>query len=337
MYATLTMPDLPEADAPRRSPTLRVRSAEDLRGALRQARSRGLTLDGSGLDRVLRVDLARGLVEVQAATSWRTLAEALASRGIALEAFAAADLPATLGEAIALAAPGPDGLPVTAHVTAATVATPDGELRRADRGAHRDLLGMVLGGQGVVGIPYSLTLSIDSLRASAAAARAPVALDLPGACGAGEAFRTTCLIPPGSLEDFLGDLRALASERRIPLGRINVRRTLPDGSSRLNWSKREWAWIEVRFGDRSTLGASVAAAETRRALLEAALSRGGSFPVRDLRDATRVQLERAYPELRGFLAEKRRCDPGERLQNAWYRDALAALRAGGCEVRWDRG
>ncbi len=337
MYAMLTMPALPDADAPRRSPTFRVRSAEDLRGALRQSRSQALTLDGSGLDRVLQVDLARGLLEVQAAATWRTVAEALATRGIALEAFAAADLPATLGESIAVAAPGPDGLPVTAHVTAATVATPDGELRRADRGAHRDLLGMVLGGQGVVGILYSLTLSIDSLRASGVASQAPVALELPDACAAGDAFRTTCLVPPGSLEEFLGDLRSLAGERRIPLGRICVRRTLQDDSGRLNWSKREWAWVEVRFGDRSTLGASVAAAEMRRALLEAALNRGGSFPVRDLRDATRAQLERAYPELRGFLAEKRRCDPGERLQNAWYRDALAALRAGSCEVRWDRG
>lgn len=74
----------------------------------------------------------------------------------------------------------------------------------------------------------------------------------------------------------------------------------------------------------------------RRALLAAALARGGAFPIRDLRDATRAQLEACYPMLPDFLAEKRRGDPGERLQNAWYRDASARLRGGACEVRWDR-
>src|SRR5512134_666904 len=88
MYATLTLPAGQDLDAPRRSPTVRVRSADELRNALRQGRGQALTLDASGLDRVLHADAARGLLEVQAATSWSELAGYLSARGIALDSFA---------------------------------------------------------------------------------------------------------------------------------------------------------------------------------------------------------------------------------------------------------
>lgn len=338
MYATLTLPAGQDHAAPRRSPTVRVRSANELRNALRQARGQALTLDASGLDRVLHADAARGLLEVQAATSWRDLAGQLASRGIALDSFAGlSGLPATVGEAVSKACAGPDGLPVSAHVIAVTLVTPDGELRRADRHANPQLLELVLGGQGVLGVLYSLTLSIESLRRSAAQSAAAAELCMPEAGSASAACTIECLLPPAELDGFLNEVRSLTDERRRPLLGISVRRTLPDRSCHLNWATREWARVEIRFGTKTTLGASVVAAEVRRALLAAALARGGSFPVADLRDATRQQLETCYPMLKGFLAEKRRIDPAERLRNSWYRRASATLRAESCEVRWSRG
>ena len=69
MYATLTLPAGQDLPAPRRSPTVRVRSADELRNALRQSRAQALTLDATGMDRVLRVDAAhldRGPVSTQA-------------------------------------------------------------------------------------------------------------------------------------------------------------------------------------------------------------------------------------------------------------------------------
>jgi len=74
----------------------------------------------------------------------------------------------------------------------------------------------------------------------------------------------------------------------------------------------------------------------RRALLNAALSHGGSFPIRDLRDATRGQLETCYPTVSAFLADKRRGDPAERLHNAWYRGLVATLRSELGAVRWGK-
>ena len=102
------------------------------------------------------------------------------------------------------------------------------------------------------------------------------------------------------------------------------------------WATREWAGVEVRFGSKTTLGAAVAAAEVRRALLNAALSHGGSFPIRDLRDATRGQLETCFPTVSAFLADKRRGDPAERLQNDWYRRLVATMRSQPCAVRWGK-
>ena len=171
MFATLSLPACKELPATRRAPTVRVRSANELQTALRQARQHAVTLDGRSLDRVLRMDAARGLLEVQAATTWSELSRYLAARKIALDAFdGMAGLPATVGEAIAQAAAGPDGLPVTAHVVAVALVTPDGELRRADRDGNAELLRLVLGGQGVIDVPYSVTLSINSLQRNAASA-----------------------------------------------------------------------------------------------------------------------------------------------------------------------
>jgi len=338
MYATLTLPAGYDPTFPQRAPTLRVRSADDLRNALRQARERAVTLDGSGMDRVLRYDAARGLLELQAATPWAELARYLGQHGISIDSYARMPgLPATVGEAVSKAAAGPDGAPVSSHLTSIALFTPDGELKRADRDANGDLFRLTVGGHGVIGLLYSVTLSVESLQRSAAAAAAPVALSIvDGQSTTAPECAIECLLPPAALEAYLREVRALLEERRIAVHDITVRRYQPDHDACLRWASREWAGVEMRFGVRNTLGASVAAAEVRRALLGLALAHGGSFPVRDLRDATRSQLEACYPMIAAFLADKRRSDPAERLQNAWYRRLAATMRSDCCAVRWAR-
>ncbi len=333
MFATLTLPAGTDITSPQRTPTVRVRSADDLRNALRHAREHAVRLDGSGMDSVLQFDARRRVIEVQAATPWKALAKYLAAHKIPIDAFA--QMPATVGEAVAQAAAGPDGLPIVAHIAAITVFTPDGELRRADRNAHHELFRLALGGHGAIGVLYSVTLSVDSLLSSAAAAIAPVELHIePEPATPAPACAIECLLPPASLDAFLQEVRQLADERRIALHGITVRRYQPEAESSLRWATQEWAGVEVRFGIKQTLGASVAAAEVRRTLLQAALNHGGSFPIRDLRDATRRQLEACYPMIGAFLADKRRGDPAERLQNPWYRALVATMRGEPCAVRW---
>ncbi len=340
MFATLSLPAGFDLSTPQRTPTVRVRSADDLRNALRHAKEHAVRLDSSGMDRVLQLDAKRRLVEVQAATPWAELAAYLASNKIALGAFAR--MTGTVGDAVAQAAAGPDGLPVSAHVAALTLFTPDGELRRADRNAHPELFRLAMGGQGVIGVFYSVTLSIDSLLSSAAAETAPVELRISEETTAqSPECAIECLLPPEALDAFLKDVRLLAEERRIALHGITVRRYRAEVENQaaktgLRWATREWAGVEVRFGVKATLGASVAAAEIRRALLAAALGHGGSFPIRDLRDATRRQLEACYPTIGGFIADKRRGDAAERLQNPWYRALVTTMRGEACAVRWGK-
>ena len=338
MFATLTLPAGNDLGFPQPARTARVRSANDLRDALRHARAHSLKLDGSELDRVLHLDAKRGMLELQAATPWTELTRYLASRQIAIDAFARMPAAAaTVGEAIAQAAAGPDGLPVSVHVAAITLFTPEGELRRADRNVHGDLFRLVLGGHGVIGVLYSVTLSIESLRKSAAAAAAPVELRIQeGAATPAPECAIECLVPPAALDAYLKDVRLLTGERRTALHGITVRRYQAEAETSLRWATREWAGVEIRFGRKTTLGASVAAAEVRRALLNAALRHGGSFPIRDLRDATRRQLETCYPMINAFIADKRRGDPAERLRNEWYRRLLATMRGEACAVRWAR-
>lgn len=336
MHATLTLPEPFAPGVMPRADTVSVLSADDLRNAMRQSRERPMTLDATGLDRVLRLDGARGILETQAATGWNVLAGWPALSGRGMEAFASASwMPPTVGEAFSENAAGPDGVPCSRHVASFVLVTTDGELRRVDRETNPELFGLVAGGQGVFGMLYSLTLDLESLRRSAADAQAPVELVLPEEA---PAHAMTCgvelLLPQERLEAFLGEVRSLAADRRLSLHAISVRRTFADNETRLRWARRDWAAVRVRFGVRASLGAAVHAAETRRGLLALALASDGAFPVCDLRDATRLQLEACYPEFGAFLAEKRRCDPALRLQNGWFRKACAILRGERCESRW---
>src|SRR5689334_4609592 len=108
-------------------------SALDLRDAVRQARR----IDPVRLDRVLRLDSSRGLVEVQASATWSSLAAYLKPSAPELAA-ALKDL-GTVGEAIAANAAGPDGCPVVIHVESLALVTADGELRRVSRDQHAEI------------------------------------------------------------------------------------------------------------------------------------------------------------------------------------------------------
>jgi hypothetical protein len=78
----------------------------------------------------------------------------------------------------------------------------------------------------------------------------------------------------------------------------------------------------------------VRATQVRRELIDAAIARGGSFPITSTPEATREQVERCYPQLRTVLAEKRRLDPSEKLVNPWYGHHRNLLWREACDVRW---
>ena len=316
MSATLTFPCNGNLHSAPGRPAILVRSADELRKALRAARESALTLDVSGLNRMLRLDTGRRQIELQAAAPW----SALQQHGVTVM------LQGTIGDAVSANAPGPGGVPIVSHVEAITLVTPDGEVRRADRRANPDLFALAVGGHGLFGVLYSVTLRLDSLLRSMECLEEPAVLDVADSTS-GATRTVEFLAAPERLDLVLADARKLATERRVGLQRIAVRRLQPERDTFLRWATREWAEVSLCYSMRGTLGACVHAAEIERLLTDIALANGGSFRIEAAPNASRAQLERCYPQLADFIAQKKRLDPAERLQNAWYRRIAAQLRA----------
>ncbi len=315
-------------------PAVRVRSALELRSALQRARRQRLAVDVSELDRVLRLDCAGGLVEVQARTTWRALAAQAQQAGCDASPFASTEgLAPTIGESVVSNAPGPDGRPVATHVEAATFVTADGELRRAARHGNRELLQLILGGHGVFGMLYSVTLRLGSLAHSARHAERATVRDWQAPRPPGAARVAEALVPPQRLGQFLDSVRAQAAERRVELAGVRMRRALAESETFLRWATREFAWVTLQLRSRRTLSGDVQASEAHRWIIAAALRMEGSFPIAAGFDASLEQVRACYPQLAAFLAAKRRYDPGELLQNDWYRH-FKRLLAPACAVRW---
>ena len=207
--------------------------------------------------------------------------------------------------------------------------TPGGELRRASRTAHRELFALAAGGQDLFGALYSVTLNIGSLQRAVNEAAAAEVIAEPEAGTPSRPLRL--LLPPDKVDAFLVEARHRCAEWRLPLAGIEVRRTargarqLPAlGAARI---RRDHA------APRRAAGARRRGAHARSCasgLIDAAIEHGGSFPLSCTHEATRAQVEACYPQLRAFLAEKRRVDPAEKLTNTWYRHYRNLLNENPC-------
>jgi FAD/FMN-containing dehydrogenase len=302
-------------------------SAQELCESIRAS----LPYDPARLDRVLGVDANRALVEVQSSASWKSLAARL--RPGDTRARDARTAHATVGESLACNAAGPDGRPTVSHVESFTMVTPDGQLRRIDRVNNPSLFSLVVGGQGLFGTLYSVTLRIESLARAVAEASAPE--NLTGNVSS-EARKLVLLVPPAGLEALIAGCRQRCAEWRVGLASLAVRRIREDRETFLRWAGREYEEVSVGLGTAATLGAEVRYTQLRRSLIDLAIAHGGGFPIACTAEATRAQTEACYPQLAAFLAEQRRVDPQERWVNDWLRRQRSLLTRGSCEVRWGR-
>lgn len=327
MHNALPAPRFPEPFA--------LCSADDLCRAMRQVRGNGARVETAGLDRVLRLDARRALIEVQSATPWSALAARLGQAAPALETcLERGALAGTVGDAVASNAPGPDGRPLVELVEAITLVTPDATVRHASRLRDAELFALAVGGHGIFGPAYSVTLRVDAL--ARAAARCRPAETLQRSDGGRRAARAiTLLLPPERLHRFLGKARAHSEEWRVPIGRIDVVHTLPERDTVLRWAKQAYAAVTLWLELPAPLGGCVRGTQFCRTLIDCAIAANGSFPIASTPDASRTQLEACYPELEGVLAEKARRDPEARHGNAWYRHHRLMLDEARVAVRWD--
>lgn len=304
--------------------TPRPYSASDLCKAMQGVAGHRGTVDASGLDRVLRHDPDQGLLEVQAGAAWRAL-EPFVGPGF---------LPGTVGESIAANCAGPDGRPMVTHLQAFTLATADGELRRASRERAPELFNLAVGGFGAFGPFYSLTFDVGSLAQAAAGASAPARIAIPAARGTRPRWTLELLVPPTTGDAVLARVRALLEEHRCNDIALEARGVQPESDTFLRWAQREYVALRIEYRTRVTLGGSVSAVQLRARLIDLAIAAGGSFAPGALPFAGRAQAESAYPMLGAFLAEKRRLDPAERVVTPWYLGTRRAWRREPCAVRW---
>ena len=302
-------------------------SALELRDAVRNSKS----YDPLRLSRILGVDERTGLVEVQANTPWRAIADRL--RPGDEQAAATRTTMTTVGESIAANSAGPDGRPAVVHVESLTVVTLEGELRRVSRHAHRELFALTVGGQGLFGALYSVTLRVDQMSRSVAQQAAPETI---GAAGESRGQVLRLLVPPERLTACMEQLNARCEEWRTAPNGLEMRRILEEDETYLRWAPREYAEIGIKLGSGASLGGAVRAVQLARDLIDVAIEHGGSFPIATTSQATRAQAEACYPRLKAFLAEKRRLDPTERITNPWYSRYRGLLLGENVEVRWGR-
>lgn len=290
----------------------------------------GEAVDLSRLNRILRLDPMHGLLEVQAATPWHAIADEL--RPGEARAKVHTTMP-TVGESIYRNAAGPDGMPAVAHVASLAIVTPEGELRRVSRQRESELFALTVGGHGLFGTIYSVTLRIGSLARAVDHAMKPQLLTLRPQARAKHAVEL--LLPPAAVEDFMKETDTRCNDWRVPLQSVAVRETLAEEDTYLRWAQRDYAEVRLRFADPAGLSAAVRATQLRRELIDAAIAVGGSFQIASCAEATREQTEACYPQLKGFLAQKRRFDPQERFVNSWYVHQRSVLAGEACDVRWN--
>jgi hypothetical protein len=307
------------------TPSLQIPlSAQELQESVRECRP----ADASRLDRILRLDARRALVEVQAGVTWKSLADHLRPGDAR-----ARELPTTcttVGNSIAWNAAGPDGRPTVAHVESLTLVTPDGQLRRVDRLTNPALFALALGGQGLFGALYSATLRVESLARAVSEAELETNIaSAPGNC-------LHLLVPPEQADALVADIRSRCGEWRMPVEAVELRRVRPEDETVLRWAQRDYVEATIKFGEPATIGRAVRATQLRRELIDVAIARGGTFPIACTPEATRAQTTACYPQLAAFLAEQRRIDPFEAMANAWLRHQRSLLGREACEVRWDR-
>jgi hypothetical protein len=300
-------------------------SVSELREAVREGRA----VDTSRLNRILAIDAQRGLLEVQAATPWQSIAVEM--RPGDARANVRTTMP-TVGESIARNAAGPDGTPAVNHVASMTIVMPDGDFRRVSRHREPELFALTVGGQGLFGTIYSVTLDIPSLARAVEKQGEPQIMKLQPEMRGHQAL--DLLVPPESVDAFVSETDERCSDWRVPLLGVSARNTKREEETYLRWAQREYCELRLAIAAPRGLGGAVRTAQLRRELIDAAIAAGGSFPIACTPEATREQTEACYPQLQSFLAEKRRFDPHERVVNAWYLHQRDILRRDNVDVRW---
>jgi FAD/FMN-containing dehydrogenase len=150
---------------------------------------------------------------------------------------------------------------------------------------------------------------------------------LPAPACHGSEMITEVYVSPGDVPAFLA--RAAGALRRTGSDVIygTVRLAARDTETFLPWAQRDCAGVIFNLHVERGRAGVERAAESFRALIDAAIDFGGSYYLTYHRFARREQVLRCHPRIGAFLEAKLRHDPGEVFRSEWYRHTRGLLSA----------
>lgn len=139
---------------------------------------------------------------------------------------------------------------------------------------------------------------------------------------------TEVYVPRSSLDGFMQAAAAVLRNVGADLIYGVVRLIEADSETFLAWAREDFACIVFNLQvDHSATGIRAAQAQFT-ALIDCALTMGGSYYLTYHRWARRDQVVACYPQMEEFLARKLEADPDERFQSDWYRHMKTLMNAG---------
>ena len=122
-------------------------------------------------------------------------------------------------------------------------------------------------------------------------------------------------VPVRNVLPFARALAEVLRRHEVNALNVSVRHSPADTKSLLAWAPSAVFSFVLYYKQRSTERARREAAVWTRELIDAALDHDGRYYLPYRLHATRSQFERAYPEIRRFVALKERVDPGRKFRN----------------------
>jgi FAD/FMN-containing dehydrogenase len=130
---------------------------------------------------------------------------------------------------------------------------------------------------------------------------------------------TELYVPRARLTGFLARAATELRPRGLPVIYGTVRLIERDAESFLAWAREDFACVIFNLHTEHSPAGLVQSADAFRALIDAALTFGGSYFLTYHRWARRDQVAQAYPQFAEFLRQKTAHDPAHRFQSEWWR------------------
>jgi FAD/FMN-containing dehydrogenase len=131
-------------------------------------------------------------------------------------------------------------------------------------------------------------------------------------------------VPRDRLLPFLDGLRRIARSQGANLLNVSIRVVGAEHNA-LTYAPAPAYSVVLYLNQRTDTAANAKMARLTSDLIDLAQQQGGRFFLPYQLYYTPEQVERSYPEIRGFFAEKRRWDPDGLFSNSWYARYSPAL------------